>query len=164
MGLSLINVLGFSWSVHFAHITRYWKFFLSHYTQVLCQYRLYIAEHAYLAYLMIQRQLSHLNGRKLDHRQVYPTCIFYVWLRLVLYSEYVHSNDFIWLLFIACIILLYNYIHTEDWKLSANRGPVCTLENFPWYEKLCFAWAEILRCRCLPLIPRRGKHKSLLIW
>jgi hypothetical protein len=28
------------------------------------------ADHAYLTYLMLQRQLSHLNGRKLDHHQV----------------------------------------------------------------------------------------------
>jgi hypothetical protein len=30
------------------------------------------ADHAYCTYLMLQRQLSHLNGRKLDHRQVKP--------------------------------------------------------------------------------------------
>jgi hypothetical protein len=47
-----------------------------HYTQVLCQYRLYRADHAYLTYLMLQRQLSHLNGRKLDHRQVQASYIF----------------------------------------------------------------------------------------
>jgi hypothetical protein len=41
-------------------------YFFLHYTQVLCQYRLYGADHAYLTYLMLQRQLSHLNGRKLD--------------------------------------------------------------------------------------------------
>jgi hypothetical protein len=35
--------------------------------QVLCQYRLCKEDHAYLTYLMLQRQLSHLNGRKLDH-------------------------------------------------------------------------------------------------
>jgi hypothetical protein len=42
---------------------------LSH-TQVLCQYRLCKADHAYHVYLMLQRQLSNLNGRKLDHGQV----------------------------------------------------------------------------------------------
>jgi hypothetical protein len=41
MGLSLKNMLRFSSSVHFAHITFYWQFLLLHYTQVLCQYRLY---------------------------------------------------------------------------------------------------------------------------
>jgi hypothetical protein len=40
------------------------------YVQVLCQYRLYKADHAQLTYLMLRRQLSNLNGRKLDHRQV----------------------------------------------------------------------------------------------
>jgi hypothetical protein len=57
-------------SVRIAHRARYWKFFLVHYIQVLCQSVLCKAGHAYLTYLMLQRQLSHLNGRKLDHRQV----------------------------------------------------------------------------------------------
>jgi hypothetical protein len=39
-------------------------------TQVLCQYRLYRANRAYLTYLMLQRHICHLNGRKLDHHQV----------------------------------------------------------------------------------------------
>jgi hypothetical protein len=50
--------------------TCYWKFFHLRYTQVLCQYRLCKVGHAYLTYLTLQRQLSHLNGRKLEHRQV----------------------------------------------------------------------------------------------
>jgi hypothetical protein len=59
MGLSLMNMLGLSSSIHFTHIACYWNFFLLHYTQVLCQYRLWKADHAYLAYLMLQRQLTH---------------------------------------------------------------------------------------------------------
>jgi hypothetical protein len=39
-----MNMLGLSSSVHFAHITGYWKVFLLHYKQVLCQYRLYRAD------------------------------------------------------------------------------------------------------------------------
>jgi hypothetical protein len=35
MGLSLMNILGLSSSVHFANKACYWKFFLLHYTQVL---------------------------------------------------------------------------------------------------------------------------------
>jgi hypothetical protein len=30
----------------------------------------YKADHAYLTYLMLQQQLSHLNGCKLDHHKV----------------------------------------------------------------------------------------------
>jgi hypothetical protein len=41
--------------------------------QVLCQSRLCKADHAYIKYLMLQRQLSQLNGRKLDHRRCYVT-------------------------------------------------------------------------------------------
>jgi hypothetical protein len=58
MSLFLMNMLGLSSTVHFAHIT------------CPLQSRLSKADHAYLAYLMPQRQLNHLNGRKLDHRQV----------------------------------------------------------------------------------------------
>jgi hypothetical protein len=53
-------------------------------------------------------------------------------------------------------------IHT-DWKLCANSEPLCTLENFQWCAELCFAGAVILSDRCLSIIPRREKHKSLLI-
>jgi hypothetical protein len=44
--------------MYISHITCYWKFFLLHYTPVLCQYRLCRADHAYPTYLMLQRQLS----------------------------------------------------------------------------------------------------------
>jgi hypothetical protein len=70
MGLSLMNMLGLPSNVRIAHIARYWKLFLLHYTQVICQYRLCKADHAYLTYLKLQRPFSHLNGRKLDRRQV----------------------------------------------------------------------------------------------
>jgi hypothetical protein len=68
MGLSLM--LRLLSSVRIAHIACYWTLFLLHYIQVLCQYRLCKVHHAYVTYLMVQRQLSHLNGRNLDRRQV----------------------------------------------------------------------------------------------
>jgi hypothetical protein len=95
-GLSLMNTLGLSSSVHIVHIACYWKFFLYHYIQILRQSILCREDHAYLAYLMLQRHLSHLNGRELDHRQVKASYyIFYVWFHLVLYCEHVHSHDFV---------------------------------------------------------------------
>jgi hypothetical protein len=66
MCLSLMNTLGLSSSVCIAHIACYWKGFLVHYILILCQCRLCKAHHDYLTYLMLQRQLSHLIGRKLD--------------------------------------------------------------------------------------------------
>jgi hypothetical protein len=51
MGLSLMNMLSLSSIVRFAHIACYWKFFLLHYTQVLCQSRLCRAHHASLCTL-----------------------------------------------------------------------------------------------------------------
>jgi hypothetical protein len=50
MGLSLMNMVGLSSSVHIALIACYWKFFLLHYIQVLSQYRLFKADHAYLTF------------------------------------------------------------------------------------------------------------------
>jgi hypothetical protein len=39
-----------------------------HYIRVLPQCRLCKADNLYPTYLMLQRQLSHLNGRKLERR------------------------------------------------------------------------------------------------
>jgi hypothetical protein len=55
----------------------------------------------------------------------------------------------------------YAQIIREGWKLCANRGPVCTMDNFQCGGEYCFVGSVILRVRCLPLIRR---HKSLLIW
>jgi hypothetical protein len=101
MGLSLMNMLGLSSNVIIAHIEFYWKFFILHYIHVLCEYRLCKPDRAYLTYLMLQRQFSHLDDGMLDHRQVWASYIFYIWLRHVLYCEHVHSHDFAWLLFVA---------------------------------------------------------------
>jgi hypothetical protein len=60
----------FLWSVHIEHVACYSKFFLLYYMQVLCQSRLCKADHASRIYFMLQGQLSHFNGRKLDHRQI----------------------------------------------------------------------------------------------
>jgi hypothetical protein len=70
MGVSLKEMRGFPSSVHFAHAACREKFSLLDYIQVLYQYRLCRPDHAYVTYLMLQRQLGHLNGRKLDYRQV----------------------------------------------------------------------------------------------
>jgi hypothetical protein len=48
-----------------------------------------------LVYLMLQRQFSDLNGRKLDHCPSLRLLHFYVWLRLLLNCENVHSHDFL---------------------------------------------------------------------
>jgi hypothetical protein len=60
--------LAFLSSVRIARMACYWKFYLLHCEQVLCQSRLCSADHAYFTYLMLQRQFSHLNDHKLDHR------------------------------------------------------------------------------------------------
>jgi hypothetical protein len=63
------------------------------------------ASRSCLSYLSCaSRQLSQLNGRKLNHLQVYGSSIFYVWLRLGLRCVRVYSRDFVCLL-VACTIL-----------------------------------------------------------
>jgi hypothetical protein len=59
MNLSVINMLGLPSSVRVALTACYNHFFLLHYMQVLCQYRLCKADHAYLTYLMLHRNFSH---------------------------------------------------------------------------------------------------------
>jgi hypothetical protein len=56
--------------LHILYIACYWTFLLFQYIQVLCQYGLCKTDHTYLTYLMLQRQLSHLNRLKLDHHQL----------------------------------------------------------------------------------------------
>jgi hypothetical protein len=70
---------------------------------------------------------------------------------------------FVWLLLVACIILLYNHIHTEVWKPRANHGEVCTLENsqsFSLYSldtdrietpllKIHISWLFVIAKTCL---------------
>jgi hypothetical protein len=70
-----MNMLGLSSSVHITHTACYWQFFLLHYIEVLCQCRLCKVHQAYLTYLMLQQQLSLLNGCKLDSRQVQDSYI-----------------------------------------------------------------------------------------
>jgi hypothetical protein len=70
MSSTLMNMLVLSSSVHVAYIASHRKFFLLHYIQVLCQYRLCKPDHAYLTYLMLQRQLGHLNVRNLDQARL----------------------------------------------------------------------------------------------
>jgi hypothetical protein len=45
--------------------------------------------------------------------------------------EHLHFHDFVWLLLVASIILLYNHtrIYTEVWKSYANRESVCALKT-----------------------------------
>jgi hypothetical protein len=59
--------------------------------------------------------------------------------------EHVHSHDFIWLLLVACTILLHNRIHRENWKPCATRGPVYTLENFKYCGETCPVYSSAAR-------------------
>jgi hypothetical protein len=68
MGLSLINMLVFVKCTYRTYSMLLKIFPCVLYTSPLS--RLCKADDVCLTYLMLQWQLSHLNGRKLDHRQV----------------------------------------------------------------------------------------------
>jgi hypothetical protein len=64
---------------------------------------------------------------------------------------------------VACMIVLCNHKRTEFGKPHAYRGPMCASERSQWCGEPYFADAAISISVILPQIPRRGKHKSLLI-
>jgi hypothetical protein len=105
-------------NVHIALIAYNWKCFLLLSTQVFIYSRPCKVDRAYLTYLRLQRQLSHLNAGKLDLRQVQASYILCVCLHFVLCCELAYSHDFLWLLFVALIILLYNRMNRKGWKPS----------------------------------------------
>jgi hypothetical protein len=140
-----MNMLGLSSGVHFAHTACYWKFFLLHYIQVLWQYRLCRADHAYLMHLMLQWQLSHLNGRKLDHRQVKPLILSMSGFAL----SYTITMFFLMILYGLCLLpeqFYYIIVHTRkaesrvqiadrcaSWKISSGTENV-VFQALQFYE------------------------------
>jgi hypothetical protein len=87
------------------------------FVKVLCQYRLCKPDHAYLAYLMLQRQLSHLNGRKLDRRQVKPLTFLISGVAL-----FYTANMFILvILYDFCLLpAQFSYIIIYTWKVESR--------------------------------------------
>jgi hypothetical protein len=84
---------------------------------------------------MLQRQFSHLNGRELDNRQVYASDIFYVWLRIILYRENVHSLDFVWLLLVVWTELLVLYI-AQVWTAQKTSLSLLRVRSLPGKERV----------------------------
>jgi hypothetical protein len=110
-----MNMICLSSSVHIALITCYRKCFLLHYIQIHYQYSLCKADYSYLTYLMLQRQLGNLNGRKLDHRQVSASYIMSGFA--VSYT----ANMFIFMILYACFEHLPNTSgRTEERTLSVT--------------------------------------------
>jgi hypothetical protein len=163
MSLPLTNMLGLSSSVCITHIACYWKFFLLHSIKVLCQFRICKADHAYLTYLMLQRQLCHLNVTSLTTAKFKPLILSMlgfalsytvnVFILMILYDFYLLAAQF-------CYVIVYM---RKDESPVQIADLLCTSENFRWYGESCFAGASIIRVRCQPIILRRGKHTSLLI-
>jgi hypothetical protein len=103
--------------------------------QGLCQSRLSTADHA-LSLVAPATTVVCLTAAKFR-----PLNISCVGVHLVQCCENLHFRDFVWLLLVACVILFYNYICTEVWKLRTNRKSACALENFQWCGKLCFSFS-----------------------
>jgi hypothetical protein len=104
------------------------KILAIHCIQVLCQSKLCKADHVQLTYLMLLKQFSHLNDRKLHHSQVY---IMYAWLCHV-WCKYIHSHKFVRLLFVLCTILFYNLMHLTE----ADNGLGYNISSLPRRKRL----------------------------
>jgi hypothetical protein len=87
-----MNMLGLSSSVHYAHIVCYWKLFLLHHTQVLCQYRLCRADHAYFTYLYLMLQGSLITWTSPSIRLLYWCSLYSFGADLI---ENTISNSFL---------------------------------------------------------------------
>jgi hypothetical protein len=58
-------------------------------------------------------------------------CFLY-WLRLFLCFEHLHYGDFVWLLPVSYILLLYNRKRTEPGTPDVKRGSECALVSYKW--------------------------------
>jgi hypothetical protein len=128
-----MNMLGLLSSVRIAHIASYWKFFLSRSIQILCQSRLRKADRACFTYIMLQRQLSHLNGRKLDHHQVQP---------------FIFSMSGFALSYTANMFILMIQSHC-DWQLVS----LSVLVSSPVWD----LWPDINYCSTVTVLPFGGR-------
>jgi hypothetical protein len=72
------------------------------------------------------------------------------------------ANMYILMILYGFCLLPAQFCYVIVYIRKVKSGPMCTLENFQWCADPCFACAAISRGRCLPLIPRRGEHKSWL--
>jgi hypothetical protein len=149
MGLSLVNMLGPLSGVRIAHIACYWKIFLLHNTQDLCQYRLF-KDHVWLTYLTLQRQLSHLKGRKLDHSQFNSLIFSMPWftmsyvanmlIHMILYDFCLLSAQFCYIIVYIRKVASKSKSKSKllyDWRCTANqlapsRLRLMTRDFFNW--------------------------------
>jgi hypothetical protein len=158
-----MNMLGLLLSVRIAHIACYSEFFLLHYKQILCQSRLCKADGAHLTYLMLQRQHIPWMVVSLTTSKCKPVifsvssfALFYTW------------NMFILMILDDICLLPAQFFHmnvyTGKVESRVQIADLCaTLKNFQSCGEPSFIGTAVLRGRCLPLIARQGKCKSLLI-
>jgi hypothetical protein len=90
--------------------------------------RLCKADHAYFVYHMLQRQLSHLNGRKLVHRQVLSLLRTFSMSRFTLF--YAAKLSFLMILYDLCLLpgqLCYIYGLVTGLVCGSLEGPSSNL-------------------------------------
>jgi hypothetical protein len=118
---------------------------------VLCQFRLWKADHAYLTYLVLQRQLSHLNGSKLDRRQ----------FRSLIVSMSRFALSYAANMYIFIILYDFCLLPAQFYYTNINIY-IRKVESRVRIADRCASW-KISNGSCLQQIPRCDKHKSLLI-
>jgi hypothetical protein len=148
-------------SVRIAHIACYWKLFL------FIIYKSSVSTGVAKRFVPILRIICY-NGSLVTRSVVsLPTAKF----KPLIISmsgftlSYTPNMFILMILYDFCLLpVQFYYIILYIRKLCANRWPVCTLENFQWCAEPCFLCTEIFIGRCLPLIPKRDKRKTLPIW
>jgi hypothetical protein len=134
--LPLRNMFGLPSNVHIGHVACYWKFLPFALSKSLVSTGFAKQIMPILLILCCNGSILIWTVVSLTTAKLKSLIFFYVRFRLILYCKHVDSHDFVWLMLVACTILLYNRIHMEVWKPCTNRGPVCTLENFQWCREL----------------------------
>jgi hypothetical protein len=96
-GLSFVRVCQqYYVNCHYVHLFTFYMFYMItiyEYIQGLRQSGLSTAYFAIFLVASLLRQSRHLNGRMLDRRQVYASCIFCDALRLVQWCGHFHYHD-----------------------------------------------------------------------
>jgi hypothetical protein len=142
-------------------------FIVLHVTLIICMYNIHKAWHSSPCCIscsscynrcLVVWTIVHLTAAKLK-----PLICFYVGLHLFRCGERLYFHDFVWPFLVACTVSLCSHKYTVLRKSCAPRGPVCTSEIYQWCGEPYYASAAISKDGFLQKIPRRGKHKSLLI-
>jgi hypothetical protein len=159
MGLYLMIMISLSSSVRIAHTACYLIFFLSHHIQVLCQYKLCKADLPIICILYYNCSLVTWMVISLTTAMFKPLIFsmsgfalsytMNMFILMILYDFSLLSAQFCYIIIYICRRL----------KAVCKSWTGVQLGKFPVVWKTLFC----RRCNLKRLIPRPGRHKSLLI-